>query len=102
MLSGGVVTRPSVTDHSISGRFVAWATSRTMADGPRLVGRLHRDDRIAGLDEQFEAVERHAKFLNRGDCPNFRGHRPGTDAERWSAMVGENGTVPFNGGEQER
>ena len=32
-----------------------------------------------------------------GDCPNFRGHRPGTDAKRWSALVGENGTVPFNG-----
>ena len=23
-----------------------------------------------------------------GDCPNFRGHRPGTDAKRWSALVG--------------
>ena len=29
-----------------------------------------------------------------GDCPNFRGHRPGTDAERWSAVVGENGDCP--------
>ena len=31
-----------------------------------------------------------------GDCPNFRGHRAGTDAERWSAVVDENGTVPFS------
>ena len=31
-----------------------------------------------------------------GDCPNFRGHRPGTDAKRWSAMVNENGTVPLD------
>ena len=31
-----------------------------------------------------------------GDCPNFRGHRPGTDAKRWSALVDENGTVPFD------
>jgi glycosyltransferase involved in cell wall biosynthesis len=29
------------------------------------------------------------------DCPNFRGHRPGTAAQQWSAMVDENGTVPF-------
>ena len=32
-----------------------------------------------------------------GDCPNFRGHRAGTDAQRWSAVVDENGTVPFHG-----
>ena len=30
-----------------------------------------------------------------GDCPNFRGHRPGTIG-RWSALVDENGTVPFS------
>ncbi len=29
MPSGGVVIRPSVTDHSKSGSLVAWATSRT-------------------------------------------------------------------------
>jgi hypothetical protein len=32
---------------------------------------------------------------NKGDCTNFRGHRPGTAAQQWSAMVDENGTVPF-------
>ena len=30
-----------------------------------------------------------------GDCPNFRGHRPGT-TERWSALADENGTVPLS------
>jgi signal transduction histidine kinase len=30
-----------------------------------------------------------------GDGPNFRGHRPGTAAQQWSAMVDENGTVPL-------
>ena len=28
--SGGVIRRPSVTDHSTSGSSCAWATSRTM------------------------------------------------------------------------
>jgi SAM-dependent methyltransferase len=38
-----------------------------------------------------------------GDCPDFRGHRPGTiraplrsNGRRWSAVVDENGTVPFS------
>jgi hypothetical protein len=30
-----------------------------------------------------------------GDCPDFRGQRPGTAAKQRSAVVGENGTVPF-------
>jgi hypothetical protein len=33
-----------------------------------------------------------------GDCPDFRGHRAGTDAQRGSAVVDENGTVPFRVG----
>ena len=37
-----------------------------------------------------------------GDCPNFRGHRAGTDAQRWSAVVDENGTVPFDAGPPSR
>jgi benzoylformate decarboxylase len=30
-----------------------------------------------------------------GDCPDFRGHRAGTDANALAGMVGEDGTIPF-------
>jgi hypothetical protein len=30
-----------------------------------------------------------------GGCPDFRGHRPGTTAKQWSAVVDENETVRF-------
>jgi len=60
-----------------------------------------RPNAIGSRIEQVEGGYDHCYVLNKkpgeesGDCPNFRGHRPGTAAQQWSAMVDENGTVPF-------
>jgi hypothetical protein len=35
------------------------------------------------------------RYYGDRDCPDFRGHRPGTAAQQWSAMVDENGAVLF-------
>jgi succinyl-CoA synthetase beta subunit len=51
---------------------------------------------ISGTD-LADAAAKAVAAARPGDCPNFRGHRPGT-IDRWSAVVGENGTVPFNAG----
>ena len=56
-----------------------------------------RDYLLADLDfdgRKCQLIDT-AGFRPTGDCPDFRGHRRGTAAKQWSAVVGENGTVPF-------
>ena len=54
-----------------------------------------RDDLPDGGAEHFVQTIAEIRRGKKGDCPNFRGHR-GHRRERWSAVVDENGTVPFN------